>query len=192
MKQFVPGWLVALGLVVALAAIGVATIIRGRVAGPFESSGAWLAGLISAGVVAVVLSVGVADVHVALLVNWLDSVFPPYRGMRDAQKWDAVVAFLYSQLIPFGAMYLSTLLRQNVGNVSRRDVAIGLVTALTIALPLYYGNGLLYGMHQQIQTSEYPAGWFAADRLLANDPNPGRTVILPWHGYLPLSFVANR
>jgi hypothetical protein len=60
-----------------------------------------------------------------------------------------------------------------------------------MTLPLYYGNGLLYGMHGQIQPSAYPAGWYAADRVLAEDPNPGRAAFFPWHRYLSFSFVRN-
>ncbi|HEX2712295.1 MAG TPA: hypothetical protein VHM88_08740, partial [Candidatus Acidoferrales bacterium] len=60
-----------------------------------------------------------------------------------------------------------------------------------MVLPLYYGNGILYGMHRQILPSAYPSGWYAADRVLATDPHPGRAVFLPWHGYLELSFVRN-
>jgi len=65
------------------------------------------------------------------------------------------------------------------------------VVGLVLAVPLLYGNGLLFGMHGQIQPSAYPTGWYAADRALAVDPHPGRTVFLPWNGYLSLSFVRN-
>jgi hypothetical protein len=46
-------------------------------------------------------------------------------------------------------------------------------------------------MHGQIHPSAYPVGWYAADHALLADPNPGRAVFLPWHGYLALSFVQN-
>jgi hypothetical protein len=66
-------------------------------------------------------------------------------------------------------------------------VAIGLM----LALPLYYGNGLLFGMHGQVRPSEYPPGWYAVDRVLIADPDPGRALFLPWHEYMSLSFVRN-
>ena len=62
---------------------------------------------------------------------------------------------------------------------------------LLLALPLYYGNGLLFGAHGEIQPSSYPAGWYQADQLLSADPHPGRTLFLPWHLYLGLDFVRN-
>ena len=65
------------------------------------------------------------------------------------------------------------------------------LSGLLLAFPLYYGNGLLYGMHGEIAPSQYPSGWYAADRVLAADPSPGRTLFLPWHEYMSLSFVRN-
>src|SRR5207245_1195752 len=70
-------------------------------------------------------------------------------------------------------------------------IAPALLVAVVLAIPLYYGNGLLYGMHGQIRPSNYPAGWYSADLALVADPNPGRTIFLPWHGYMALSFVKN-
>jgi hypothetical protein len=63
---------------------------------------------------------------------------------------------------------------------------------LLLALPLYYGNGLLFGVHGEIRPSEYPSGWYAADRVLSADPHPGRTLFLPWHEYMAYGFIQNQ
>jgi len=73
-----------------------------------------------------------------------------------------------------------------------RELAIGVATGLLLAMPLYYGNGLLFGAHGEIKPSQYPAGWYAADRLLASDPHPGRALMLPWHEYMSYSFIQNQ
>jgi len=65
-------------------------------------------------------------------------------------------------------------------------------TGLLIALPLCYGNGTLFGLHGEIKPSQYPAGWYAADRALLADPHPGRALFLPWHEYMAYSFVQNQ
>jgi hypothetical protein len=72
-----------------------------------------------------------------------------------------------------------------------REPMTSVILAITIALPLYYGNGLFYGLHGQIQPSTYPAGWYAADQALSQDPHPGKSVFLPWHGYMSYAFVHN-
>jgi hypothetical protein len=188
MKQFVPWWPIALAGLLVLAALGGATSL----AGPKEMSQdrAWVSGLLLAAFVAVVLEVGVADPHVARFIQWLDSVFRPYRGLRDSGKWAAVLAVVYSQLVPIGAMAILAW-TSGLGLGRLRDAARGLVAGLAVAVPLYYGNGLLYGAHNQIRPSQYPAGWYEADVRLLADSHPGRVAFLPWHLYLSLHFVRN-
>jgi hypothetical protein len=124
-------------------------------------------------------------------VGWLDAVFPPYRGLRDADKWAGALAFVYSQFAAVGAFALLGWLKRRVNDQSRREWATALLIASLLAIPTYYGNGILYGMHGQIRVSDYPPGWYAADRTLAADPRPGRALFLPWHDYMALSFVRN-
>jgi hypothetical protein len=68
---------------------------------------------------------------------------------------------------------------------------VAAASALLLAIPLGYGNGLLFGSHGGIRPSPYPAGWYAADRLLLADPHPERTLFLPWHEYLSFDFIRN-
>jgi hypothetical protein len=191
MKHFVPMWPVVLAALLLLVIAGVVVAWRQTHVPGRASVRPWIAGLVAAGIVAAILDIGVSDSHVAPLVNWLNTVFPPYRGMRDAGKWAAVLALAYSQVIPYAATALLKGSRQRFGSGSLSAVGVGAVMGLVLALPLLYGNGLLYGMHRQIQPSSYPTGWYTADRTLAIDPHPGRTVFLPWNGYLSLSFVRN-
>jgi hypothetical protein len=109
--------------------------------------------------------------------------------MRDAGKWAAVLALVYSQLVGLGASAILDWIRERrLGGSWAESVGIGLL----LAFPLYYGNGLLYGAHGEIVPSDYPQGWYQADRLLLADPSPGRTLFLPWHLYMDLSFVRNQ
>jgi hypothetical protein len=110
--------------------------------------------------------------------------------MRDAAKWAALLALVYSQLVPLGVLAFSAWVHKS-RTPKRRALAEGVILAFGLALPLYYGNGLLFGMHGQIRPSAYPAGWYAADRVLATDHTGGRAIFLPWHLYLSLSFVNN-
>lgn len=188
MKEFVPLWPIALAGLLLLALVGATAALTDRT--EVSQDRAWVSGLLLAAIVALALEVGVADPHVAGFVRWIDSVFSPYRGLRDSGKWAAVLALVYSQLVPRGAMaVLAWTSGLDLGRVSAPAQA--LVAGLTIALPLYYGNGLLYGTHSQIQPSQYPAGWYEADATLLADRHPGRVVFLPWHLYMSLHFVRN-
>jgi hypothetical protein len=185
MKAFVPLWPVILLGLLALATLGAKAVIQRRLEVDFGGGRPWVFALLVAGAIALILEMGVATPVTEPIVRFLDTVFPPYRGMRDAGKWAALIALVYAQLIPLGAIVVLRCVRQ------RGEVVEAVATGLLLALPLYYGNGLLFGSHGEIQPSQYPAGWYSADRVLAADPHPGRTLFLPWHLYLGLDFVRN-
>jgi hypothetical protein len=188
MKAFVPWWPLALGLLLLLAAIGSAATFKRR----SWSQSAWVAGLLCASALTLVLETGVSHPVTANLVRWLDAHFIVYRGMRDAAKWAVLLAFAYSQLVGLGAATIQATLKQPVLGASRTEWVPGVAAGLLLALPLYYGNGLLFGAHGEIRPSQYPAGWYTADRVLAADSHPGRTLFLPWHEYMSYAFILNQ
>ena len=190
LKLFVPGWeFVLIGLLV-LAAVGAAFVFFARDES-FRRLRWWVLTLVVTGLVSLVLEAGVAEPHIAPFIRWLDAVFPPYRGMRDSGKWASILALVYAQLIPLGFIALRDGLVDLFENRTLREGGRTIVASLALALPLYYGNGLLFGMHGEIQPSAYPAGWYAADRVMVEDRQHERALFLPWHLYLRLSFVRN-
>src|SRR5207253_260839 len=156
-------------VLIALAALGAKAAIQRWPEIDFAESRPWVWALLGAGVVALILEMGVASPVTEPIVRFLDTVFPPYRGMRDAGKWAALIALVYAQLIPLGAIFLLRCVKERV-TVRRIDLVVALTTGLLLALPLYYGNGLLFGIHGEVQPSAYPSGWYQADKLLAADP----------------------
>jgi len=189
-KDFVPWWPAVLLVLLAVAIVGAIVAWRGTVP-DLVGARPWVLGLVLAGMAAAILEMGVSDPRTAPVVNALDTIFPPYRGMRDAEKWAALLALVYAQLMPIAMTAAINWGRDWFRNGTRREFAAAAPMALVLALQLYYGNALLYGMHGEVRPSAYPDGWYAADRALAADPDPGRGVFLPWHGYLALSFVKN-
>jgi hypothetical protein len=188
MKLFVPVWPAILSALLILCGIGAFATLRRR----DHLLAPWVAGLLAAAVVALLLEMGVSHPLTAGLVTWLNANISLYRGMRDAGKWASLLALVYSQLGALGAAAIVDWLRKQAPSELRSEWVTSTAVALLLALPLYYGNGLLYGAHGQIKPSQYPAGWYAADRLLASDSNPGRTLFLPWHEYLGFSFIRNQ
>jgi hypothetical protein len=112
--------------------------------------------------------------------------------MRDAGKWAALLALVYSQLFGLGTAGILAWVRARPRTAIGTEWLAPVATGLLLALPLYYGNGLLYGSHGEIKPSPYPAGWYAADRVLASDPHAGRALFLPWHEYESYSFIQNQ
>jgi hypothetical protein len=187
MKAFVPFWPAVLVVILAIGMVGAVAALRSR----RDRLAPWIAGLLVSALIALVLEMGASHPWTSGLVTWLDANFPVYRGMRDAGKWAALLAFVYSQLFALGTATTVDRIRSRRHDPARADWTIGIATGLLLAFPLYYGNGLLFGMHGEIKPSQYPAGWYAADRVLAADQHHGRTLFLPWHEYMTLSFVRN-
>lgn len=188
MKAFVPYWPAMLGLLLLVMVIGAVATLRQR-RSPLSP---WVVGLLIAGAIGLILEMGVSQPVTAGLVRWLDANFVPYRGLRDAGKWAALLALVYSQLVALGAVAILGWLRSRVHDAQKAEWVGSVAAGLLLALPLYFGNGLLFGMHGEIKPSEYPAGWYAADRILAADAHHGRALFLPWHEYMALSFVHNQ
>jgi hypothetical protein len=188
MKSFVPAWPAILSVLLILCGIGALTAFRRR----DELFAPWAAGLVAAAVVALILEIGVSHPSTAWLVRWLDANIPPYRGMRDAGKWAALLALVYSQLAALGAAAILAWIRTNRPGGARSEWIASIAVGCLLALPMYYGNGLLYGAHGEIKPSQYPASWYAADRVLASDSHPSRTLFLPWHEYMSFAFIRNQ
>jgi hypothetical protein len=188
MKAFMPLWPTVLSILLVMAAFGAVWAFRqGR-----DQVGAWVAGLLIAAAIALVLESGVSSPVTRGLVTWLDATFPVYRGMRDAGKWAALLALVYSQLIALGTAAMLGWIRTRPMPKASTEWLGAVAASLLLALPLFYGNGLLFGMHGEIKPSQYPAGWYAADRALLADSHPARTLFLPWHEYMTYSFVRNQ
>jgi hypothetical protein len=188
MKAFVPLWPAALVVLLAVCTVGFLAAVRDRRSG----LRAWVTGLVVAGAIGLVLEMGVSNPITAGLVAWLDTHFVIYRGMRDAGKWAALLALVYSQLFGLGVAAILKWLAASVRMPVQLEWASAGAAALLLALPLAYGNGLLFGAHGEIKPSHYPAGWYAADKIMLADPNHGRALFLPWHEYMQYSFIHNQ
>src|ERR1700687_5497130 len=187
MKAYVPLWPAVLAAILLVAGLGTIAGIRRKQ----DQLAPWVIGLLVAAAIALVLEMGVSSPVTSGLVYWLDAHVSPLRGMRDAGKWAALLALAYSQLVALGAVAILEWIRRLKLSPARIDWMAAGATALLLAIPLGYGNGLLFGSHGGIRPSQYPAGWYAADRLLLDDPNHGRALFLPWHEYLSFDFIRN-
>lgn len=187
MKAFVPGWPLALVLLLLIAAVGAADTFKHR----SWALSAWVAGLLLVGTVGLILEMGISSSITAPVASWLDANFAIYRGMRDAGKWAVLLAFVYSQLVGLGSAAIIAAFTK-APDPSAGEWVRGVAIGVLVALPLYYGNGLLFGAHGEIRPSQYPAGWYAAGRVLASDSHPGHALFLPWHEYMSYSFVLNQ
>ncbi len=143
--------------------------------------------LILTGLVAFFFAVGVAYEPFKPAVLWFYHHIPFFRGFREPQKFVALLVFVYAI---FGAVGVDDLLGRIERIKNKRARIFKLVApAFFLLIPLAYSPGMLWGFHGQIKPSNYPASWFQVDEFLKNDYDDFRTLFLPWHQYIYLSFA---
>ena len=134
-----------------------------------------------AAVVAYVLAVGIASPIFAPLVNFLYDHFPLYIGLRESQKWVAVLVFFYAY---FGAWGIANFLQGE--RIRSFKYEWGLFFAV---LPVIFSFPIVKGMHQHFTPHEFPAEWQTAKEYLNENFSAGKILFLPWHLYANLDFA---
>jgi hypothetical protein len=158
-------------------------------------------GLALAAIGGFVLALGVSYPPTAPLFRWLFEHLPVVAGMRDSQKFVALLVLAYALL---GGRGVDRLLgragpvhplpssldpREWRSGVDRRAVlALGAVVLL-LAVPLGYTVPMLGGLAGQLDTTEYPEGWHAAEERFEGDDADYRVLFLPWHQYVRFSWI---
>lgn len=165
-------------------------------------------GLFVVGIVGFLLGLGVSVDATAPLFRALYEHAVVFRGMRDSQKFVALLVLAYAFL---GARGVDRL----VDWVERwdRPVVVGVfpggtgvtgslptpgtvlrasVVVLVLATPLVYTWPMLWGFSGQLSPTDYPDSWAAANEHFVGDDEPYRVLFLPWHQYLTFPWLDGR
>lgn len=138
------------------------------------------AGFAVLAVAAVLLAVGVSMGGSRELTIWLFDHFPLYKGLRETQKWVAALLLAYAVFLAWGLEFV----------FSRAFVKsrAALVTGLLAAIVLMQAPAMAWGLSGAVRPHEYPAEWSKVDDLLADAGCRGKTLVLPWHMYVGMSW----
>jgi len=171
-----PGW--GRGFLVLLP-----LIIWGVVAGWRERRTRRLtAGLLAVFAGAVILAVGIRVPVASELTYWLFDHLPLYKGMRETQKWTAVIAAVYALFLALGARQL---FRLKIIQANRSVSALFLAGVMIMQAPL-----LLFGLAGQVSPRPFPADWAEIDQRLAGESRcQGSVLFLPWHMYMSFGWA---
>ncbi len=137
-------------------------------------------GLLIIFLVSVILASGVALSATAPFSYWLFDHFPLYKGLRESQKWVAVIVLVYAIFLSIGT---AVLLKTKIVSDNRRISLIFLSAVVIMQAPL-----LLWGFDRQVIPVQYPADWVQVDKSLECSNN-NKALFLPWHLYMSFSWT---
>lgn len=167
-----PLWLIAFALIFALAVLGASKRWKKELFVKPLAVLFWIA---------FVLAIGIASPLFKPLALWLYQNMPLYIGLREPQKWVAVMLFVYAYLGGWGIKYLLAM-RQ----LKNYRLEVGIFCAF---LPIIFSFSAIQGMHEHFTPHEFPAEWQEAKNYLEKSPNQGKVLFFPWHSYLELDFA---
>jgi hypothetical protein len=176
-----PGWQNSFLLLLPIIIYGIFLSYRGR----SRNAKLFSSGLLVIYLLAVVLAVGIKSPLTSGLALFLYNHWPLYKGLREPQKWVAVIIPIYLYYLTLGASRL----RSSKFITTYRALS-GVILAGVIIMG---APSLLWGFNRQVQPTPYPADWYEADQFLVNQAPQSygcndKILFLPWHLYLSFSW----
>ena len=143
------------------------------------------AGLMIIFIAAVILAVGVKVPITRGLTFFLYDNLPLYKGLRESQKWVAVLIPIYLFYLTIGA---SRLVKTKI--IINNLFISGLILGAVIVM---LAPALLWGFNRQAVPTPYPDDWHEVNSfLLSHSRQPGvcsnRILFLPWHMYMSFNW----
>jgi len=175
-KDVMPFWFLLFLIILALVILGAINV--------FKKNKFVAIIFIIVGVVAFILSVGIAYPLFTPIINFLNEKIFIFKGFRDSQKFTALLVLVYAY---FGAIGVNSILKY----LKSKNLKVIFATFF-IALPILYSPLMVWGFCKQLYTSHYPQEWFEVNEILNQDKEDFKVLFLPWHQYMPFSFIDDK
>ena len=145
-------------------------------------------GLIIVYIIAVVLAVGIRLPIAREITYWLFDNIPFYKGLRETQKWAALIVLVYAVFLAIGVRELfSKKIIQNNAFISKLFLS-GIIIMQT---PL-----LLWGLGGQVKPIQYPNDWREINEFIKLESYKveskkcdDKILFLPWHMYMSFKWI---
>lgn len=144
-----------------------------------RSTRGWALALMGIGVVGFALALGDRGPTGSAFRAMYDAV-PPFRVMREPQKFLALLALTYSCFFGYGVEALVT------AGMGRRITSLTALTA-GVMLPFFATPTVLLGLGGGVRPVEFPSSWERAQTAMGE--GQGKILFLPWHQYLSFPFT---
>ena len=184
--ETLPGWQLIYLLILYLSVYGFTVLRENR----FRS---WISnGIAVSGVVSLLLAAGISSTITAPLFEALFAYVPFFSGMREPQKFLAVLALTYSFLGGYGLSEHQNFMGQLSDKsmcFSYRKLLLSMFLVVALVSPFVYSYRQLFGFYGQIGNLKYPVEWYEAKDFLDSDRSDYRVLYLPWHLYMRQSWI---
>lgn len=139
-------------------------------------------GLIFIFLISMILAAGI---KVSLFKNfnlWLFNNFPFYKGLREPQKWVALIVIVYSVFLSLG---IKEFFKTKIVKHNKFIISLFLSAIIIMQAPL-----LLFGFWGQIKPVEYPKDWYIINEyIIQQDDCQSNILFLPWHMYMSFNWI---
>jgi hypothetical protein len=133
-------------------------------------------------IISVILAAGIRIPAGRELTYFLFDHLPFYKGLREAQKWDAVVTMVYLIFLSIG---LRELFSKKIVLNNAVVMKVFVAAIIVMQAPL-----LLFGFGGQVKPVQYPSDWYTVNNYIVHDSGcTGSTLFLPWHLYMSFSWI---
>ncbi len=133
----------------------------------------------------VFLAVGIKSSLGQKVTYWMFENMPYYKGLRETQKWVAMLALSYIVFLSIGFNYFFSL-----KFIKERSLAFG---AFLIGVVFMQAPLLFWGFGNQAIPREFPLDWKKVDSVVVQRGmgtcENSKILFLPWHLYMSFGFT---
>ncbi len=134
--------------------------------------------------VAIFLAIGKAHPLTDVLTRPFYQYLPFYKGLREPQKWVALILLVY---IFFISLFFESFLQKN-----NNSKMIKLFLAFLIFLPIINTHQIIWGFGRQLKVNDFPQSWYQTNDYLNEQKNDFKVLFLPWRFYMNFSFAGRQ
>jgi len=143
-------------------------------------------------IIALILGAGASGPG-ASLFEWMFENIPLFKGMRDSQKFVALLVLVYAYLGALGVQdFVKDLRSTDRTRYIRWKYVYTGVVILAVAAPFIYTFPMLTGFDAQVTPADYPGEWYEVREFLELNARDSQVLFLPWHLYMDYSWVPNK
>lgn len=128
-----------------------------------------------------ILSLWISSEYTKDLAWWMYQHIPWYIGMREPQKWMALMMISYIFFFTQWSRYI-------LENLPQRFVIIGGKIFL-LFIALFWSVQSLFAYAQHLRITDYPADTWEVREFLLSSKSVGETIVFPWHSYVACSWT---